>query len=221
MSIHPQKSGGKGSLNQIQLWVNNRAQLLNQEIEKAIPSLVGDSITWVSPLKTNSFSEYRDGDFLDVLGLSAHKSSLKSFWPNGGPQWDGLAKTKSGKVILVEAKANVLELKSSCQAKAESSILSISHSLEAAKSYFRVSAAADWKNGYYQYANRLAQLYFLKDVCKVDAHLLFVHFLDDKSVYGPLTQLEWNLALHPMYAHLGIAKNWPQVLVANVFIPAI
>lgn len=220
MSKHPQKSGGKGSLNQIQLWVNNDPNTLNQSIENAIPALAGDLITWYSPLQSDSYSEYRDGDFLDVLGLSIHKSALRSFWPNGGPQWDALAKTKSGKIILVEAKANEKELKSTCQAKAASSISLIENSLNEAKRHFGINPNANWKVGFYQHANRLAHLYFLSEWCQVETYLVFIHFLDDKSVNGPQTEAEWQKALHPMYAQLGLANNWPQNPVANIFIQA-
>ena len=118
MSIHALKSKGKGSLNQIQLYVNQHIHDLENELRKAVPALIGDQIQWVSPLATKRHEEYRDHDFLDVLGLKHHQASLDTFWPKGGPQWDALARTNSGKVILVEAKANIPELKSSCQAKA-------------------------------------------------------------------------------------------------------
>ena len=220
MSKHAQKSGGKGSLNQIQLWVNNDPNTLNQSIENAIPALAGDPINWHSPLQSHSYSEYRDGDFLDLLGLSMYKSALQSFWPKGGPQWDALAKTKSGKIILVEAKGNETELRSSCQAKAASSISRIESSLDATKRHYGINPNKDWMIGFYQYANRLAHLYFLSELCKVETYLVFIHFLDDKSVNGPQTEAEWQKALHPMYAQLGLANNWPQNPVANIFIKA-
>lgn len=36
--------------------------------------------------------------------------SLRKFWPKGGPRWDGIGKSGSGKVFLVESKSHIPEL---------------------------------------------------------------------------------------------------------------
>jgi len=66
-----------------------------------------DRIDWLSPVAPDdNNAEYFDREFLNRLGVSDLKVPLSDFWPKGGPRWDGLAKTESGKLILVEA--NVL-----------------------------------------------------------------------------------------------------------------
>ena len=47
---------------------------------------------------------------LDRVGHGELKEELKQFWPSRGPQWDALAISTSGKVLLVEAKAHVGEI---------------------------------------------------------------------------------------------------------------
>ena len=49
----------------------------------------------------------RTVDDLDALTLP--QRSLSSFWPRRGPQWDGLARTGRGDLLLVEAKAHVAD----------------------------------------------------------------------------------------------------------------
>lgn len=51
-------------------------------------------ITWRSPIKEDNFYEYRD-DFLKSLDLNIEiddaEKQLRNFWPQKGPQWDGIA----------------------------------------------------------------------------------------------------------------------------------
>lgn len=208
MSIHPQHASGKGSLRLIQDLVNNKSVWLNSEIERLFPSISSQQITWVSPLKA-TFEEYRDNDFLKFVGLDPSSIQLGKFWPKGGPQWDALAKTSSGQVILVEAKANIPELNSSCQAKAVASINLINQSLEETKEYLGVNSQHDWLKPYYQAANRLAHLYFLRQKCGVDAYLLNIYFVNAVDVNGPSSNTIWQPAIDQQKIQLGINKPNP------------
>ena len=76
---------------------------------------------------------------------------------------------------------------------------------------------------FYQYANRLAHLYFLKELNKVDAALVFIYFVGDTTVSGkdPVSregsrQAAIDLATH----HLGVRIHSPWIRdnVADVFI---
>ena len=58
-----QKTGLKGSLKWIQILVNDRPDTVNQKIG------CNSTIDWVSPLRNDDLAEYRDSDFLKVLGL--------------------------------------------------------------------------------------------------------------------------------------------------------
>ena len=73
-----------------------------------LPMLKGArSITWRSPLRSDDFAEYRDADFLKVVGLEEWSGALAEFWPQRGPQWDALGVSNQGDVLLVEAKAHL------------------------------------------------------------------------------------------------------------------
>lgn len=47
-----------------------------------------------------------------------------------------------------------------------------------------------WLRTYYQTANRLAHLYFLREVCDLDAYLAFVCFVDDPT-HNPTAAEDW------------------------------
>jgi hypothetical protein len=82
----------KGSQRQIQTYVNDKTNALNSAIAQALPQfdLNEKAIHWASPLKDDMYSEYRDSEFLERVGL-AHASALRKFWPRNGPCWDALA----------------------------------------------------------------------------------------------------------------------------------
>ena len=81
----PQKKGQKGSLKLVQTLVNGHASILDREISADL-NLDIDRISWLSPLAKDDYCEYRDEDFLKVLGLSRYIDKLKTFWPKNGPQ---------------------------------------------------------------------------------------------------------------------------------------
>ncbi len=103
-----QPLGSKGSLKLIQRAVNDRWETLEQPILAKLGK--ASRIDWRSPLKDDGFAEYRDGEFLDRIGLDHLRPALKEFWPKRGPQWDALALSDRGDVLLVEAKAHVAEM---------------------------------------------------------------------------------------------------------------
>lgn len=81
-----------GSQLQTQLYVNRRTDALDDSIRAAFPALAGATFDWRSPVVTDSYREYWDAAFLEVLGLDEQRATeLKRFWPSGGPHWDALA----------------------------------------------------------------------------------------------------------------------------------
>ena len=191
-----QKRGLKGSLKWIQVLINDHPYIINQQIGTS-------AIDWVSPLKNDDFAEYRDSDFLKVLGLQ-HLQDLKKFWPTRGPQWDALGKSDN-KYYLVEAKANIPEINSTCQAKSPSSVSKIEQAISDAKQYLNIENGGGWLDRFYQYANRLAHLYFLREKCGVDAELVFVYFCDDPT-HISTTREEWHTILTDQKKIMGIRK---------------
>jgi len=198
MSIIKQPSNSKGSLMNIQKLVNSYPSIINNEIK--IQSNTDEEIIWLSPLLSAEFAEYRDDDFLKVIGHDELVDDLSYFWPKNGPQWDGLAKSFTGNIVfLVEAKANLPELKSPPSgAKSKTSIDQTYDSLERTKSFISEEhIEADWSKKYYQYTNRLAHLYFLREK-GINAYLIFLYFIGDKEVNGPETKEEWVIAKQEM-----------------------
>lgn len=213
MSRYPQKSNSHGSLKNLQVAINidKKKEYLNAEISKVIGKQM--KIDWKSPLKADKYAEYRDGDFLKKLGiLNKIKYPLIDFWPDYGPQWDALGVNKISKaddeIILIEAKANIPEMVSSgTGAKNPQSINKIRNSLDEVKKYLNINNGIDWTGTFYQYVNRIAHLYYLREKNQIKAHLLFIYFINDITVQGPKTKDEWLGAIQTMECYLGLAKK--------------
>jgi hypothetical protein len=219
MGRFKQPYNGKGSLKALQELVNKYPSFFENEIRKSFPEL--QNIEWVSPLCNDDMAEYRDQDFLNRLGLN--HLSLISFWPNGGPQWDALGRIERAggpDVILVEAKANLSELRTvGTKATSSSSLNLINKSLKEVKDYLGVASAPNWAELYYQYCNRLAHLYYLRKH-KVNAYLVFVYFIGDRSVNGPETKEEWLVEIKKMKDKLGLPEEIKlSRYITDLFIP--
>jgi hypothetical protein len=161
------------------------------------------TVDWRSPLRNDAFAEYRDSDFLERIGLGDLRPTLGAFWPRGGPQWDALACLSDGRIVLVEAKSHTSELRSHCTAS-PTARESIEAAFALARPYFGAADSADWTRDYYQYANRLAHLYFLR-THGVDAHLVFFYFLNDTDMAGPTSAAGWSSAIADIHKALGVA----------------
>jgi hypothetical protein len=165
-------------------------------------------IDWRSPLQSDDYAEYRDEDFIKRIGkLNRIKYSLSDFWPNNGPQWDALG-VSDDEIILVEAKANIPEMVSfGTGAKNPQSIKKIKNSLDEVKKYLSVSDNIDWTETFYQYVNRIAHLYYLREKNQIKTHLLFIYFINDITVRGPKTKDEWLGAIQTTECYLGLDKK--------------
>jgi len=206
MGIFPQKTDSHGSLKDLQVAINEKKVFLDDEISKVIGKRV--NINWKSPLKANNYAEYRDNDFLKVLGLNKMTYCLGDFWPINGPQWDALGMNENGEIILVEAKANIPEMASpGTGAKNIKSINKIRSTLDDVKKYLNIPNSIDWAGTFYQYTNRIAHLYYLKVLNNIDANLLFIYFINDVTVEGPKTKDEWIGAIKTMECYLGLDKQ--------------
>jgi len=219
MRIPQLKENPKGSQKWLQEIINVCPDFLNRLIQQKLTSLSGREICWTSPLKQDDFSEYRDTAFLENIHLKELSAELKKFWPKNGPQWDALGKTADNKaVILVEAKANVAELVSFCGAKDKKSLHTISKSLDETQRWLNCrEPGIDWKYGFYQYANRLAHLYFLREKAQKAAYLVFLYFVED-STYISTSRDAWNSALKLQKKLMGLSAGSLTGKVIELFI---
>ena len=211
---HPQhvmrvvdKSESRGSLRWLREAVNGDVDPLNKAIRTAcrFPSSLG--IEWLSPLQDDEYAEYRDADFVSLLQIELHSRPLELFWPTLGPQWDGLARTSDGGVLLIEAKANVPEVISRGTGASGSSRRLIEQSLDETKAYLGVREDISWSGKLYQYSNRLAHLYLLRVLNNIDARMIFLYFTGPKDVNGPETSAEWKAALTVVKGVLGVGNR--------------
>ena len=212
----PQFVGKKGSKKWIQKLVNEKPNFFSAYVLKALNLPESEHIKWLSPLKDDHYAEYSDQEWLKKLGVSLGKKSLADFWPARGPQWDALGRSKSEKLFLVEAKSYIGELCSSTRA-GDKSRVQIIESLKEVKDFLNARKEADWSRGFYQYANRLAHLYLLRQN-EVPAYLVFVYFLNDAEMHGPTTIDTWKGAIELLHAYLGIGRHKLQKHMVDVFV---
>ena len=212
----------RGSQRWLQLVVNRRTNVIDGAIAKAIGLEHGEAIEWLSPLESDCFTEYKDHAFLERLGITPQYRRLEDFWPARGPVWDGLARTSGGRYLLIEAKANIPEFDTSPTGATGASLRKIRKAFDETRAFLKVHSKTDWSECFYQYANRLAHLYFLRELNEVDAALVFVYFVGDTTVPGrdPVSQEGWQTAIGLATHHLGIRAHapWTRDNVADVFI---
>jgi hypothetical protein len=174
----------------------------------SLASFAPSRIEWKSPLAPE-YREYRDGSFLEVLGLLDRLQNLLArFWPNGGPRWDALAlvhreEAQNG-VLLVEAKAHTAETQSTCEATNGTSCDQIQLALAQVRGYMGVPQdTADWRKDVYQLANRVAFLYFLNVVANVPTWLVLVNFISDPT-HKATSLDEWRQHYSKVFRRMGI-----------------
>lgn len=200
-----QRSDGRGSLKWIQRAVNARSP---SAIDKLLLPSLGKarSIFWLSPLAGDQYAEYRDGHFLEKIGTGHLKDALSGFWPARGPQWDALARSDAGDVLLVEAKAHIAELCSPGSAARRASRRKIESALDKTRQALGAETRAPWIDLFYQLTNRIAHLYFLREH-GVKAWLVLAKFVGDTEMNGPSSSAEWEAAYDIVWHVLGVPKR--------------
>jgi hypothetical protein len=208
-----------GSQKLLQAVVERAPELINNSVRDSlgVPGLT--AIRWLSPVGEDGYREYRDEEALGRLGVTLASKPLSGFWPAGGPVWDGLARAETGQVLLVEAKAHIAELASPGSRAGEKSLARIEEAFKVVRAAIAPRSSASWTSTFYQYANRLAFLYLLREN-GVDAHLLHVLFLNARDVRGPGEVAEWHGALKLLRASLGLSDHRLQAFVHEVYVDA-
>ena len=193
------------------------------ELDKRVLDVSGgDTVAWLD-YKFDRSKTWLDGELTGLDFLEPEHPAREEWvnvWPRQGnpPNWDAIARVRRHGVtewLLVEAKANLQELRSSCGAKEEGGRALIVRTLATVKSTLGVADDRDWLNGYYQYSNRLAVLEFLNRH-NAPARMLYIYFVGDKGseTVGekrfvrtcPADVAAWQPALEARKAHLGLRK---------------
>jgi hypothetical protein len=207
----------RGSQKWIQVLVNQKTYFLNSQILTSLSLPINEEIHWRSPLANDNYVEYKDEAFLDALGIQTLKPKLADFWPASGPRWDALAKSSSGKLFLVEAKSHITELISNFKGSNPVSIEKINRRLNGTKKRFGVKESYDWTKTFYQYANRVAHINFLREN-GYEAWLVNVYFVNDADVDGPKTIDEWKGAIRLLHRCLGLEEYLLSKSLIDIFV---
>jgi hypothetical protein len=209
-----------GSQRWLQVAVNRKPQLLLSALQRS--GAVGPrvSVKWYSPLREEGFREYRDQMALDKagVGIAKLKKPLEEFWPARGPVWDALGVTSEGRPLFIEAKAHIPEAASPGTKASAASRELIVRSLVEARHFYAPRAKAIWSELFYQYANRLAHQYFLRQVNDVPSTLVFLYFVNADDMLGPMSEEEWNGAVRLIHAVLGLPKDLKSYGVFDAFL---
>lgn len=209
----------KGSQRWLQIAVNHAPHLLDSQLEHKLPPSAG-AVEWFSPRADDNppYCEYRDDACFTKLGIKLTQRPRNSFWPNRGPVWDALGRSTSGELLLVEAKAHIAELVSPSSRAGKSAASQIAKSLEEARKALAPKASISWSETFYQYANRLAHLYLVRELNNHPAHLVFIYFLNADDVGGPATTEEWMGAIKVVETYLGIGTHRLSRFVHKLFV---
>jgi hypothetical protein len=197
----------KGSQLQLQLYANRHTREFEGEAICAGVMPRGAKLEWMSPVAEDGYREYRDQAFLERLSLGLSVPRLRSFWPERGPCWDGLARwstdSDSG-ILLLEAKSYPEEARSSLMARSSVSAQLITDALTRTSEWLgQGDVPSAWTMDFYQTANRVAHLYFLREMCGIDASLVFMLVVDDPT-HRATSRRQWDRAWRAMWKDMGL-----------------
>jgi len=148
----------------------------------------------------------------------------RQFWPQRGHQqsWDAVG-TGATDWPLVEAKATWPEFCTPPTTARGDGLKKIEAALGRVKRELGVNRWFRWTGTYYQYANRLATLRFLREH-GVGARLVFVYFLADRfpdSTPCPSSRAEWLALIEARRLTLGLPQQHRLApFEHHVFLPA-
>jgi hypothetical protein len=210
-----------GSQRWIQIAINRRPEVLLAALRAAGAIRGSTTVTWTSPLESEDCCEYRDARALAKAGIKTLPvRPFGDFWPARGPVWDAIGTTSDGTAVFVEAKAHIPEAASPGTRATPKSFELISRSLAEARRWYAPKATADWSGTFYQYANRLAHHYLLREINKIPSVLVFVYFTGAAEMKGPEKDSEWRGAIALLHAALGLPASLESRGVFDAFVDA-
>jgi len=96
----------------------------------------------------------------------------------------------------------------------------IEQSLERARKFYSPRSTSLWSGTFYQYANRLAYQYYLRELNQIPSILIFLDFINAEEMDGPSSELEWKGATRLLHAVLGLPANLEKHGVYHAYIDA-
>lgn len=171
--------------------------------------------------------EHEGIDFLPAIMKNKISNNWKKYWPKRGQSWDAILYCSpivpnsklEEKWIIVEAKAHLKELESSCKADNKDSIKKIETALEVTKKRFNINNETNWMKQYYQLANRLSFINFMLDN-GIQCSLLNIYFINGWNKYPQKNVLkieDWKKAIQVEYSYLGI-NNEAKKFISEIFV---
>lgn len=178
-------------------------------------------VEWLDFKFSGNNEPFKQDQELEGLEFLSGKQDVmdkwKTFWPQSGTSqnWDAvgwIAPGENEELLLVEAKAYLGETRSSCGASEESKEIILAALEKTRKELGGNQPIENWLNQYYQYANRLAVLYFFMKESKpsINCHMLFINFYGDKrpnNIKCPQGKEEWEDYRERIHTSLGIDEN--------------
>jgi hypothetical protein len=184
-----------------------------QRLDQAVlEACGGQEIDWLD-FQFSSGPRWHDAEWKGLHFLPKNNAARMKFsttWPQTGnvQNWDAVGRIRINdkrEWLLVEAKAHLEELISSCGAKPGTNRRKIEQVFKDVKQCLGVPMAADWMQPYYQFCNRIAALHTL-DSCRVPSRLLFIYFIGDwiekSSRKCPRTESDWRPAINRQAKHV-------------------
>jgi hypothetical protein len=218
------KSETRGSQYFLRFAVNKRPRVLLAALRESGALGRSEDVEWRSPLEGDSLSEYREYKDVAAIRLLGFEKKLHAplaeFWPSRGPVWDALGLSGDERPILIEAKAHIPEAVSRISASSNSSIKLIVKGLALARKRYTGKSQADWTSPFYQYANRLAYQFWLREQNGVKSSLVFLYFLNATQMKGPATKLEWQSVTRLIHGVLGLPADLAHFGVYDAFLDA-
>ncbi len=222
---------GYGSEWHLLRYLGYHRNYLSQEI---LDVTGGESISWLDFRFSKKYAYLNDDR--ELVGIEFIKdrnvkNKWKYFWPQTGTSqnWDAVGKIiyeDHEEWLLIEAKAHYNEVKSDCGATSQASKALIKAALEKTASAFckQLPPIENWLSPYYQYANRLAVLYFLMKECNpiIPTRLLFLYFYGDHrdDAECPQNEEDWDPIINVIKRKLGTDENADlNKRVHHLFIP--
>lgn len=221
-----QRGTGYGSEDHLRRYMTERRADLDRAVLGAMNNPLA-SCEWLAfPTRSDGSGNDRELEGMEFLSQAKSVEAWKQFWPTTGSSqnWDAVGRLVDGSKtewLLVEAKARARELNSACKAVGKGRAI-IEKALLETRLHMKITADRSWTDSFYQIANRLASLYFLNQIAKEPARLVFVYFTGDRypdGSVGPKDQLAWEAIIAEAHEALALPRHLERV--HDVFLPAL